>query len=280
MKKNASLCADCLSTCIHKYLNSKDQILGDFIIDMFNILAPERNNNQVEYSEVSDEIDFTLSSEIKTDDEDDFYYFNDKYLCLSQATESIYYNDINFWQNIYEKHRSFLCFFSDINDNNFEKLTFLHDYYELVPFYYRLSYFKKKTSQLLNSNEFNRILIRVSRSNILEDTFDQLNFVDPKLLIGKIRVLFKGENGIDEGGLTSEWFSLIFQELLNLKYGLFISNENNCYHPNQLSYINSNHIDYFKLAGKIIALALLNDQNINVHLSIDKFYIKKLNLKI
>jgi len=36
-------------------------------------------------------------------------------------------------------------------------------------------------------------------------------------------VSFKEEQGVDEGGLTKEWFTLISQQLFNPLYGLFIS---------------------------------------------------------
>ena len=60
-----------------------------------------------------------------------------------------------------------------------------------------------------------------------------------------------------------------------------MQNENNCYHPSSLSYLNEEHLEYFKLAGKIIALALYKNQCLNAHLSL-AFYRQILhqNIKI
>lgn len=46
-------------------------------------------------------------------------------------------------------------------------------------------------------------------------------------------VEFADEQGIDEGGLTKEWFTLISQEIFNPDRALFIqSNAGTTYYPN------------------------------------------------
>lgn len=282
-KRDVSLYDTCLSKCIQMYENSTREniILNNFNIELFNFLAPKRDKYQREQSQISDEIDFTQSisytKENKKENEEEDN--NDDLIYFHHVPDQIYCKDVNFWQNIYEKHREFLSAFSTKSESNFEKLTFLHDYYELIPFEIRLSYFKAKMNELLNGKYAQHVDIRVSRSTILEDSFNALLNTNPRKLIGSIRVHFEGESGYDIGGLTSEWFSMVTKEIFDPKYGLFISNENNCYHPNQLSYFNSNHIDYFKLAGKIVALSLLHNRNINAHLSM-AFYRQILQQRI
>lgn len=109
--------------------------------------------------------------------------------------------------------------------------------------------------------------ITVERSNILQDTFDLVSKCEPEDLMYPIEVEFKGEKGIDLGGLTKEWFSCVVKEIFNTDFGLFSKSENESYHPSPLSYVNSNHLEYFKLAGQIIGLSLLHDQNVSAHLS-------------
>lgn len=41
-------------------------------------------------------------------------------------------------------------------------------------------------------------------------------------MYGKLRVQFIGEEGMDAGGLTREWYSLLSREMFNPNYALFI----------------------------------------------------------
>ena len=71
--------------------------------------------------------------------------------------------------------------------------------------------------------------------------------------------------GVDMGGLTKEWFTLISRELFNPNFALFVLCENKSFKPNQLSNINQDHIEYFNFAGKFIAHAIIQGQCINAH---------------
>ena len=55
--------------------------------------------------------------------------------------------------------------------------------------------------------------------------------------------------------------------VFNVNYALFIKTNNQSYMPNKFSYLNPEHIEYFKFAGSIIARALLEGKNVNAHLS-------------
>ena len=78
---------------------------------------------------------------------------------------------------------------------------------------------------------------------------------------------FVDEYCVDAGGLTREWFSCLIKELFNPGFGLFIKSGKESYFPNSMSYINTNHIDFFEFAGKIIGLALIKNQYVDAHLS-------------
>ncbi|KFD69997.1 hypothetical protein M514_06796, partial [Trichuris suis] len=84
------------------------------------------------------------------------------------------------------------------------------------------------------------LVLTVSRQNIVEDTIGQLFSIDPNDLKKPIKVLpnaytakmerlfilfsvqFIGEEADDVGGVKKEFFLLLFQELLNPKFGMFI----------------------------------------------------------
>lgn len=141
---------------------------------------------------------------------------------------------------------------------NFDKFKFLIDYFELVVFRLRSSYFYEKIKNRVNQNITTSI--RVSRSNILVDSYEQLHKLSPDQLLHKYSVCFIGENGIDAGGLTKEWFTLVVNELFNPNYALFAQTNNQSYQPGSTSYLNPDHIKYFKFAGSLIARALVGGQ--------------------
>ncbi|KAK8848332.1 hypothetical protein M9Y10_019395 [Tritrichomonas musculus] len=278
-KNDISYLYNLINKSIAKYKQDecKDDNLRDLICELFNFLSPERDQYQLIYSPKSTEIDFTqtLSNKkckLKLENEPI------QSTLLEPAPQSLLQSSSSkFWVKLYEKYRHFLSELIEKDELNFEKLTFLHVYHELVPFRIRSSYFRKYLKTL--ENHRNIISINVSRSNILNDTFNSLVNKKPKELLGDFHVHFADEIGADAGGLTREWFTYIVKEIFNPDFGLFLKNESNEYHPNPLSYINQNHIQYFKLAGEIIALALVKGQCVNAHLSM-AFYRQILHQKI
>lgn len=60
---------------------------------------------------------------------------------------------------------------------------------------------------------------------------------------------FPGEEGQDAGGLLREWYSVITREVFNPNYALFITapGDRVTYMINKSSYINPEHLDYFKV---------------------------------
>jgi hypothetical protein len=90
------------------------------------------------------------------------------------------------------------------------------------------------------------IYVEVDRSNILESSYQALISVTPsELLAGQFDVTFVDEEGVDGGGLTREWLSLLTRELFKPQYALFIRSSDGgpAYQPNPQSGIaNPNHL--------------------------------------
>lgn len=78
----------------------------------------------------------------------------------------------------------------------------------------------------------------------------------PEELRGRMTVQFQGEEGIDAGGLTREWYDILAKEIFNADYALFINTaqDNSTFQPNRFSYYNPNHLDYFKFVGRVIGM--------------------------
>ena len=101
----------------------------------------------------------------------------------------------------------------------------------------------------------------MKRSNILEDSLRELKKNSAKLKIPstRLKITFHKEEGIDQGGLKKEWFSLLINNLFDPKSGLFkLSNNLRCLYPNPQSFIIPNSLKLFRAAGNIIGLVKSN----------------------
>jgi len=65
---------------------------------------------------------------------------------------------------------------------------------------------------------------------------------------------YAGEEGQDAGGLLREWFSIITREIFNPDYALFQTapGDRVTYMINPSSYINIEHLDYFKVIFHVL----------------------------
>jgi len=83
----------------------------------------------------------------------------------------------------------------------------------------------------------------------------------------KLSITFRGEEGMDAGGLTREWYSVLAREIFNPNFCLFtpISEDGLTFQPNMHSGINPQHLDYFKFFGRIIGKAIVDGQLLDAH---------------
>lgn len=113
------------------------------------------------------------------------------------------------------------------------------------------------TSFLRSIDPINPCLVLfVHRNRIMQDTLDQLNKCDHNDLKKPLKVIFMGEEAVDEGGVTKEFFMLIMREILNPDYGMF-----KYYEESHLQWFNSETFedtDKFHMIGAICGLAIYN----------------------
>eukprot|EP00047_Mylnosiga_fluctuans_P024027 m.151338 g.151338 ORF g.151338 m.151338 type:complete len:996 (+) comp9757_c0_seq3:57-3044(+) len=105
--------------------------------------------------------------------------------------------------------------------------------------------------------------VKVSRDNIFPEAFQAIMAFVPRSsgivedLKCRIFFTFLGEQGLDYGGVTREFFFLISHAMLNPMYCLFQYASNNyALQINPSSAVNPEHLLYFRFIGRIIALAI------------------------
>lgn len=153
-----------------------------------------------------------------------------------------------------------------------------------VPAQYERS-FRWKLSQfryLCQSNALpSHIKLSVSRSSLFEDSFHQIMRLPAYELRRRLYIIFRGEEGLDYGGVAREWFFTVSHEVLNPMYCLFeYANKNNySLQINPASYVNPDHLHYFKFIGRFIAMALYHGKFIYSGFTMP-FYKRMLNRKL
>uniref|UniRef100_A0A8C0L601 E3 ubiquitin-protein ligase n=1 Tax=Canis lupus dingo TaxID=286419 RepID=A0A8C0L601_CANLU len=125
------------------------------------------------------------------------------------------------------------------------------------------------------------VKINVSRQTLFEDSFQQIMALKPYDLRRRLYVIFRGEEGLDYGGLAREWFFLLSHEVLNPMYCLFeyAGKNNYCLQINPASTINPDHLSYFCFIGRFIAMALFHGKFIDTGFSLP-FYKRMLSKKL
>ncbi|XP_012527820.1 probable E3 ubiquitin-protein ligase HERC4 isoform X2 [Monomorium pharaonis] len=104
--------------------------------------------------------------------------------------------------------------------------------------------------------------LHVSRTNIVNDTLEQLSMYDSKELKRPLRVKFRDEEAEDVGGVRKEFFMLLFAEILDFKYGMFKE-----YEETRTIWFNSDSLEdeiMFSLIGILCGLAIYNFVIINL----------------
>lgn len=153
-----------------------------------------------------------------------------------------------------------------------------------VPIQYERS-FRWKLGQfryLCQSNALpGHVKVTVSRDNLFEDSFAQIMRLQPFDLRRRLYIIFKGEEGLDYGGVAREWFFHLSHDVLNPMYCLFeyASNSNYSLQINPASSVNPDHLVYFRFIGRFIAMALYHGKFIDSGFTLP-FYKRMLNKKL
>ncbi|BDA45426.1 probable E3 ubiquitin-protein ligase HUWE1 [Coccomyxa sp. Obi] len=113
--------------------------------------------------------------------------------------------------------------------------------------------------------------IHVRREHLFEDSFHQLRSKTPEEMRGKLHVVFHGEEGVDAGGVTREWYQVMAREMFNPNISLFVPTGGSTFQPNPNSIVQNdeargtNHLDFFKFVGRVVGKALYDGQVIDAY---------------
>uniref|UniRef100_A0A1X7TSC3 E3 ubiquitin-protein ligase n=2 Tax=Amphimedon queenslandica TaxID=400682 RepID=A0A1X7TSC3_AMPQE len=125
------------------------------------------------------------------------------------------------------------------------------------------------------------IKIHCSRDTIFEDSFQQVMRFQSQDLRRRLYIMFRGEEGLDYGGVAREWFFHLSHQMLNPMYCLFeyVGDKNYQLQINPASGVNPEHLQYFRFIGRIVAMALYHGKFIDNGFSM-AFYKQLLHKKL
>ncbi|KAG8048577.1 hypothetical protein GUJ93_ZPchr0009g267 [Zizania palustris] len=179
-----------------------------------------------------------------------------------------------------EKHRRLLNAFVRQNPGLLEKsFSLMLKIPRLIEFDNKRAYFRSKIKHQ-HDHHHSPVRISVRRAYILEDSYNQLRMRSPQDLKGRLTVHFQGEEGIDAGGLTREWYQLLSRVIFDKGALLFTTVGNDLtFQPNPNSVYQTEHLSYFKFVGRVVGKALFDGQLLDVHFT-RSFYKHILGVKV
>lgn len=180
-----------------------------------------------------------------------------------------------------ERHRRLLNAFIRQNPSLLEKsLSMILKAPRLIDFDNKRAYFRSRIRQQHEQHLSGPLRISVRRAYVLEDSYNQLRMRPTQDLKGRLNVQFQGEEGIDAGGLTREWYQLLSRVIFDKGALLFTTVGNNAtFQPNPNSVYQTEHLSYFKFVGRVVAKALFDGQLLDVYFT-RSFYKHILGVKV
>ncbi|KAG8814257.1 hypothetical protein FRC18_002035 [Serendipita sp. 400] len=123
--------------------------------------------------------------------------------------------------------------------------------------------------------------IKIRRNHIFEDSYAEIMRQTPTDLKKRLMIKFDGEDGLDYGGLSREFFFLLSHEMFNPFYCLFeySAHDNYTLQINPASGVNPEHLNYFKFIGRCLGLGIFHRRFLDAYFVVS-FYKTILNKKV
>ncbi|KAG2153107.1 uncharacterized protein EDB93DRAFT_1136648 [Suillus bovinus] len=115
--------------------------------------------------------------------------------------------------------------------------------------------------------------LKLRRSRVLDDSFAAVMRMSGNELKKRLVIKFEGEDGLDYGGVSREWFFLVSHEIFDPSYGLFqySAHDNYTLQMNWMSGVNPEHLTYFKFIGRCLGLAIFHRRFLDAYF-VPSFY--------
>lgn len=131
------------------------------------------------------------------------------------------------------------------------------------------NYFSQQLHRRPHAREHHGTLqLNVRRARVFEDSFQHLQRkTGDQIKYGKLSVRFYEEEGVDAGGLTREWFQILARQMFDPNNALFqpCAADKLTYQPNKNSWVNPEHLSFFKFVGRVIGKAIYDGRLLDAY---------------
>ncbi|GKC99435.1 E3 ubiquitin protein ligase UPL5-like protein [Tanacetum coccineum] len=105
----------------------------------------------------------------------------------------------------------------------------------------------------------------INRSNLLAESFESITQANLASLCDPIFIQFTNEEA-NGPGVLREWFMLVCQAIFNPQNALFLTcpTDRRRFFPNPASKVNPLQLEYYRFAGRVIALALMHNTQVGI----------------
>lgn len=140
---------------------------------------------------------------------------------------------------------------------------------KMLEFDNKRNYFVQQLHKRVTPREnYAMLQLNVRRQYVFEDSYHQLQGrTGEEIKNGKLAVRFYDEEGVDAGGVTREWFSVLARQMFDPNYALFITSaaDKLTYQPNRDSAVNPDHLSFFKFVGRVIGKAIYDGRLLDAY---------------
>ncbi|KAF7981836.1 hypothetical protein HWV62_31363 [Athelia sp. TMB] len=131
------------------------------------------------------------------------------------------------------------------------------------------NYFTQQLHRRPHSREHHTTLqLNVRRARVFEDSFQYLQRkTGDQIKHGKLSIRFYDEEGVDAGGVTREWFQILARQMFDPNNALFqpCAADRLTYQPNKNSWVNPEHLSFFKFVGRVIGKAIYDGRLLDAY---------------
>ena len=131
------------------------------------------------------------------------------------------------------------------------------------------NYFSQQLHRRTHTRDhYGTLQLNVRRARVFEDSFQHLQRkTGDQIKYGKLSIRFYDEEGVDAGGVTREWFQILARQMFDPNNALFqpCAADKLTYQPNKNSWVNPEHLSFFKFVGRVIGKAIYDGRLLDAY---------------
>ena len=205
------------------------------------------------------------------------------FLSVGRQNSSSDINNYDIFVHFTDQHRKILNTMVRNNPSLMGgSFSLLVDNPKILEFDNKKTYFTQQIHKKTSNNSYGSVQVNVRRKYVFEDSYHQLQGRSgEEIKYSKLNVRFYEEEGVDAGGVTREWYTVLARQMFNPDYALFKPSaaDKVTYQPNRSSGINPDHLSYFKFVGRIIGKAIYDGRLMDCYFT-RSFYKLMLGIEV